>query len=61
MIARALYRRPAILLLDEATSHLNAEYESRVNASIQDMKITQVIIAHRPSTIAAADRRMAID
>lgn len=58
LIARALYRRPAILFLDEATSHLDADNESRVNASIQALKITRVIIAHRPSTIASADRVM---
>lgn len=56
LIARALYRRPAVLFLDEATSHLDAENESRINAAIQALNITRVIIAHRPSTIASADR-----
>ena len=60
LIARALYRRPAILFLDEATSHLDAENESRVNASIRALNITRVIIAHRPSTIASADRVMTL-
>lgn len=61
LIARALYRRPAILFLDEATSHLDAENESRINASIQALKITRIIIAHRPSTIASADRVMVLE
>ncbi|MGX5057050.1 peptidase domain-containing ABC transporter [Enterobacter asburiae] len=56
MIARALYRQPAILFLDEATSHLDAENERQINAAIQALNITRVIIAHRPSTIASADR-----
>lgn len=60
LIARALYRRPAILFLDEATSHLDSDSEARVNAAIQRLNITRVIIAHRPSTIASADRVMAL-
>ncbi|EIC85043.1 peptidase domain-containing ABC transporter [Serratia sp. M24T3] len=56
LIARALYRRPGILFLDEATSHLDVENEARINAAISALKITRIIIAHRPSTIASADR-----
>nr|WP_235896346.1 ATP-binding cassette domain-containing protein [Yersinia rochesterensis] len=56
LIARALYRRPGILFMDEATSHLNLDNEDYINASIAALKITRVIIAHRPSTIASADR-----
>lgn len=61
LIARALYRRPAILFMDEATSHLDADNESRVNASIKALNITRVIIAHRPSTLASADRVMVLE
>ncbi|PLV61915.1 peptidase domain-containing ABC transporter [Erwinia sp. B116] len=60
LIARALYRRPAILFLDEATSHLDTDSEARVNTAIQGLNITRVIIAHRPSTIASADRVMTL-
>ncbi|WAT03007.1 peptidase domain-containing ABC transporter [Rouxiella chamberiensis] len=56
LIARALYRRPGILFLDEATSHLDVENEAHINASIAALDITRVIIAHRPSTVASADR-----
>lgn len=56
LIARALYRRPAILFLDEATSHLDLENETVVNAAIRSLNITRIFIAHRPSTIATADR-----
>ena len=55
-IARALYRKPSILFLDEATSHLDLDNEAKVNAAIRELKITRIFIAHRPSTIASADR-----
>ena len=55
-IARALYRRPGILFMDEATSHLDERNEALINAAISSLNITRIIIAHRPSTIASADR-----
>ncbi|HHJ4166049.1 peptidase domain-containing ABC transporter [Raoultella ornithinolytica] len=55
-IARALYRRPGILFMDEATSSLDTESERFVNVAIKNMNITRVIIAHRESTLRAADR-----
>lgn len=56
LIARALYRQPSILFMDEATSHLDLANESFINQSISNLKITRIIVAHRPSTIASADR-----
>jgi ATP-binding cassette subfamily B protein RaxB len=56
LVARALHRRPKILLLDEATSHLDLEREREVNEAIKALRITRVVIAHRPATIASADR-----
>lgn len=56
MLARALYKRPRLLLLDEATSHLDAVNEALVNAAVQSLKITRIVIAHREQTIAAMDR-----
>jgi ATP-binding cassette subfamily B protein RaxB len=56
ILARALYRHPRILFLDEATSHLDVEREQQVNAAVRRLKLTKVIIAHRPETIASADR-----
>ncbi|EJL81656.1 peptidase domain-containing ABC transporter [Pantoea sp. GM01] len=55
-IARAIYKKPAILFLDEATSALDKESEAMVNQAIKKLSITRVIIAHRESTIASADR-----
>jgi ATP-binding cassette subfamily B protein RaxB len=56
ILARALYRQPRFLFLDEATSHLDVERERQVNDSIRRLQITRVVIAHRPETIASADR-----
>lgn len=56
MLARAFYRQPTILFLDEATSHLDIDTEQRINQHIAAMHITRVIVAHRPQTIAMADR-----
>lgn len=56
LLARALYKRPTILVLDEATSHLDIGKESQVNAAVRSLNITRIIVAHRPETIASADR-----
>ena len=61
LLARALYRQPRILILDEATSHLDVETERVVNAAIQDLKLTRIVIAHRPETIAMAGRVVRLD
>lgn len=55
LLARALYRNPKILFLDEATSHLDLATEQLINDNIKRLKITRVMIAHRPQTIAMAD------
>lgn len=56
LLARALYRQPRVLVMDEGTAHLDARHEQAVNAAINAMGITRIIIAHRQETIAAADR-----
>jgi ATP-binding cassette, subfamily B, bacterial CvaB/MchF/RaxB len=56
LLARALYKKPKILFLDEATSHLDIAKESEVNNAVKSLNITRLIIAHRPETIASADR-----
>ncbi|MBU0556407.1 MAG: peptidase domain-containing ABC transporter [Alphaproteobacteria bacterium] len=56
LLARALYREPALLLLDEGTAHLDLAHEAMVNRAIGELGITRLIIAHRPETIAAAER-----
>jgi ATP-binding cassette, subfamily B, bacterial CvaB/MchF/RaxB len=56
LLARALYRDPKVLILDEATSHLDSESEAAINQAIKRLDITRIVIAHRPSTIASAER-----
>jgi ATP-binding cassette subfamily B protein RaxB len=61
LLARALYRRPRILVLDEATSHLDLLNERCVNEAVKAMQLTRILIAHRPDTIAMADRVVVIE
>ncbi|MGE8573560.1 MAG: peptidase domain-containing ABC transporter, partial [Burkholderia contaminans] len=56
LLARALYKRPRILVLDEATSHLDIQREMQVNAAVTQLAMTRLIVAHRPETIASAQR-----
>lgn len=55
-LARALYKNPRILFLDEATSHLDVALDLKLSAKIAGMKMTRVVIAHRPETIANSGR-----
>lgn len=61
LLARALYKRPRVLVLDEATSHLDVLREARVNAAIARMGITRIVVAHRPETVSAASRVVALE
>jgi ATP-binding cassette subfamily B protein RaxB len=61
LIARALYRSPAVLIFDEATSHLDLVTERMIAASLAGLSVTRIIVAHRPETVAIADRVVAID
>jgi ATP-binding cassette subfamily B protein RaxB len=60
LLARALYRKPSLLVLDEATSHLDIERERQVNAAVNRLAITRIVIAHRPETIACAQRALLV-
>ena len=57
-IARAILADPAVLVLDDATSAVDATKEHEIRASLTTVMEgrTTVVIAHRPATIALADR-----
>lgn len=57
-IARAILKEAPVILMDEATSALDNESEQLVNDALKTLKNdkTIIMIAHRPSTIALADR-----
>lgn len=57
-IARAILKEAPVILLDEATSALDNESEQLVNEALKGLhgQRTLLMIAHRPSTIALADR-----
>lgn len=56
-IARALLRQPELLVLDEATSSLDEDTETQVLSLVRSLTpaMTVVMVAHRQSTINAAD------
>jgi len=58
ILARAIYLNPKFLFLDEATSHLDITKEKLINEAVKSLKITRIIVAHRPDTIASADRTL---
>jgi ATP-binding cassette subfamily B protein len=60
-IARAIAHEPAILLMDEATSHLDVITEQKVAHNLQAFACTQIIIAHRLSTVRDADLVLVLD
>ncbi|QAY73240.1 ABC transporter ATP-binding protein [Agromyces protaetiae] len=61
--ARAFLANPAVLILDEATSSLDIPSERAVQEGLQSLLAgrTAVIIAHRLSTVAIADRVLVME
>ena len=62
-IARAMLREAPLLLLDEATSALDVQTEARIREALAAVRRgrTTLIIAHRLSTVADADRILVMD
>lgn len=56
MIARAVVSKPRILFFDEATSALDNRTQAQVSRSLESLKATRIVVAHRLSTVRNADR-----
>ena len=63
VIARAILKNPAILIFDEATSQVDADSEAKIHKAIEEVMQdrTTFIIAHRCSTVVAADVIVVMD
>ncbi|QHC67439.1 ATP-binding cassette domain-containing protein [Rathayibacter sp. VKM Ac-2759] len=57
-LARVIAARPSVLVLDDPLSALDVDTEARVEAGLRRVlgDTTALIVAHRPSTVALADR-----
>ena len=62
-IARAVLSNPRVLILDDATSSVDPTKEHEIRAALAEVMQgrTTLIIAHRPATIALADRVVLLD
>ncbi|HET8584144.1 MAG TPA: ATP-binding cassette domain-containing protein, partial [Casimicrobiaceae bacterium] len=62
-IARAILADPNVLILDDATSAVDATKEHEIRAALAEVMAgrTTLVIAHRPATIALAERVAVIE
>lgn len=62
-IARAILADPDVLVLDDATSSVDATKEHEIRAALEDVMKgrTTIVIAHRPTTIALAERVVVLE
>lgn len=62
-IARIILRRPPLVIFDEATSSLDSISESLIQEAISPLlaRSTSIVIAHRLSTVMAADQILVVD
>ncbi len=60
---RVILKDPRILVLDEATSHLDSQSEAKIQEALERVMSgrTSLVIAHRLSTVLAADRILVFD
>jgi len=62
-LARAILLRPEVLILDDPLSALDVQTEERVTEALHTLLagVTALVVAHRPSTVALADRVALLD
>ena len=62
-LARAILARPQVLILDDPLSALDVHTEERVTRALSEILagVTAIVVAHRPSTVALADRVALLD
>jgi ATP-binding cassette, subfamily B, bacterial len=62
-LARAILSRPEVLVLDDPLSALDVQTEERVTRALHEILagVTALVVAHRPSTVALADRVALLD
>jgi ABC-type multidrug transport system fused ATPase/permease subunit len=62
-IARLLLAKPRVVILDEATAHLDSRSEAALSAALAEALTgrTVIVIAHRLSTVRAADQILVIE
>jgi len=62
-LARLLLKAPSVVVLDEATAHLDSESEAAIQRALATALAgrTSLVIAHRLSTVRAADQILVID
>jgi len=63
-LARAVFRGPALVVLDEPNSNLDAEGDAALGqaiAALREAGSTVVVMAHRPSAIAAVDQILMLE
>lgn len=61
MSARAIIQRPRILLFAEATSALDNRTQEMVTRSLDEIRATRVVIAHRLTTVMNANQILVFD
>ena len=62
-LARLLLKAPSVVVLDEATAHLDSESEAAIQRALATALAgrTSLVIAHRLSTVRAADQILVVD
>ncbi|MBR6274896.1 MAG: ATP-binding cassette domain-containing protein [Lachnospiraceae bacterium] len=61
LIARAIVGKPKIMIFDEATSALDNISQKHISESLESLKCTRIVVAHRLSTVRKCDRILVLD